>query len=418
MATSRVHRRRLRGGLKPPPGVGLPPLPFRGGESETPFFPALSIVERLGADQDAQGRGVTIAFLDSGFSDHRDLLYPPGRILVHATTGRGVPVERVFEAGWIDGWPEGPADPDLRWHGTMVAAVGAGSGLSSHGRFRGLAPAARLVLVRVPNSRHRIKAGEVRQGLQWILRNRSRFDIRVVNLSIGGDVAESLAESPIDQLVTALTDAGVVVVAAAGNGTGGVVPPASARDSITVGGLNDQNHDDPKQFERWPSRGGPTLDRIAKPDLVAPSVWLPAPTVAGTKVALQATLLTMLRAASPTTRALLIKEHRRLLPKTFVAARGDRLTALIARRIRELKLVDEHYQHVDGTSFAAPLVSGTIAQMIEVAPKLSPRELKSILLASAKTLPIGAEGQLVKVLDPARAVAAARASASGRSTLG
>ena len=80
---------------------------------------------------------------------------------------------------------------------------------------------------------------------------------------------------------------------------------------------------------------------------------------------------------------------------------------MIRRRIRELKLVDPLHQHVDGTSFAAPLVSGAVAQMLEAHPGLRPAEIRSILVATARVPDEATRGR-ARLLDPEAATDAAR----------
>ena len=56
-------------------------------------------------------------------------------------------------------------------------------------------------------------------------------------------------------------------------------------------------------------------------------------------------------------------------------------------RIFAHKLVDAYHQYVEGTSVAAPSVSGVVAQMLEARPSLTPADIKSLLLKTAKPLP-------------------------------
>jgi serine protease AprX len=406
MSDAGIRRRRVRKGSVP--SALLAPLPFRGGITREALFPALPLFERLPQDGAARGRGVTIAVLDSGFAWHPDLAGAPPRVLAHVDAGRPETSVRIFPGGRIDAWPEGPGDPDLRWHGTMVAAVAARTGALSQGRFRGVAPEARLLLVKVADSRLRVKEPAILRGLRWVLRHRSRFQIRVVNLSVGGDHPAPLARAPIDQVVEALTAAGVCVVSAAGNGTGRLVPPATAPSAITVGGFDDGNDEDPGTGRPWPSRAGTSPDGVPKPDLLAPSVWLPAPMLTDTRTAVEAALLERLLRARGPERRRQASLHADLLPPVLLRARGARFRSLLHRRLRELRLVDDRHQHVDGTSFAAPLVAGTVAQMMEVHPALRPAEVKALLLATARVHPALPAGS-PRVLDPRAAVARARA---------
>src|SRR5678816_1424466 len=136
---------------------------------------ALPTPLRLDADERYTGRGVTIAFLDSGFYAHSDLLEPVNRILAYHS---------IFAS---EDDPTRLHTPDVAsWHGMMTSVVAAGNGYLSNGLYRGIAPEADLVLVKIGKT-GRIPEMNIQAGLEWVLRNRSRFNIRVVNISAGGD---------------------------------------------------------------------------------------------------------------------------------------------------------------------------------------------------------------------------------------
>src|SRR5262249_40435384 len=133
--------------------------------------------------------------------------------------------------------------PDVSsWHGMMTSVVAAGNGALSGGRFRGLAWESDLVLVKV-GSAHRIVHDDIRRGIDWVLENRERYNIRVLNISCGGDYEESFLTDPLSRSADEASRQGIVVVAAAGNAGHEahhhVLPPASAPSVIAVGGLDD-----------------------------------------------------------------------------------------------------------------------------------------------------------------------------------
>src|SRR6185436_6695680 len=68
---------------------------------------------------------------------------------------------------------------------------------------------------------------------------------------------------------------------------------------------------------------------------------------------------------------------------------ADALRASAEEELRQKKIVAAHYQHVDGTSFAAPIAASVVAQMLEVNPGLTPADVRRILLRTAE--PIGGE---------------------------
>ncbi len=184
----------------------------------------LSTPERTGANQTYTGRGVVMAYIDSGFFPHPDLT---GRILVHvdATTNRIKESSADFQAS------------DLSWHGQMTSVIAAGDGRTSNGKYRGIASDAQLVLIKVSNRRSQIKEKDILRGMRWLIANHTRFNVRILNISVGGDVESSDPKYPLHRAVRTLTEAGITVVAAVGNrDVRRIVPPASAPEAITVGG--------------------------------------------------------------------------------------------------------------------------------------------------------------------------------------
>src|SRR5881296_2050859 len=118
---------------------------------------------RLGARDDYRGRGVTVAFLDSGFYAHPDLVEPEDRILAY------VDVTRTRRRAQDLRVPD-----ESSWHGTMTSVVACGNGRLSGGLYRGVASEARLVLVKCGTMR-RIAHEDIRRGLDWVVRNRRRY---------------------------------------------------------------------------------------------------------------------------------------------------------------------------------------------------------------------------------------------------
>jgi serine protease AprX len=266
----------------------------------------------------------------------------------------------------------------------MTSAVAAGSGALAHGLYRGLASEAELVLVQARDESGRIRNESIERALRWLLEVAPELGIRVVNLSLGGDPVTPLRGNPVDEAVAALADAGIVVVVAAGNdGERRLVPPGTAPAAITVGGLDDKNTFDHGERALWHSNYGEAGDGAGKPELVAPSIWVVAPLLPGTGTAFEARSLFARR------------------------ARGD---GGAEERIIELKLVTPHYQHVDGTSFAAPLTASVVACMIDANPKLTPERARELLVQTAHPVPGAApDRQGAGALNAGLAVGAALA---------
>ncbi len=338
----------------------------------------LSTVERVGALPQHTGRGVVMAFVDSGFYPHPEIA---GRVLVHVDASTGHITEQApnaFEAS------------DLSWHGQMTSIIAAGDGRNSGGKYRGIASEAKLVLIKVSTPRGQIKENDILRGLRWLIDTHLRFDVRVVNISVGGDFVSADPHHPLHEAVRKLVEAGVVVVTAAGNRLiDSVVPPASAADAITVGGMDDHNSLDQSLWTPYHSNYGIAPDGRLKPDLIAPAEWIAGPIMPETVVAREARWL------GPLLQAPDHKQMNRLLKKGYAdlgisrslaLQPDDHVYAMLQARINTHKIVDANHQHVDGTSVAAPIVSSVIAQMLEVNPSLTPQQIRSILTETAQPL--------------------------------
>jgi len=360
---------------------------------------------RVAADGRFAGRGVTIAFLDCGFYPHPDLTLPADRVLHYVNITR----------------PRADARADAEefrtpnassWHGMMTSVVAAGNGYLSGGIYRGLAAEACVVLVKVGTA-SRIHHDDIRRGLDWVVAHREEFDIRVVNVSCGGDYEASYHTDALSQAAEAAVRAGLVVVCAAGNSgqapRHAVLPPASAPSVITVGGLNDQNVTDPARGEMYQSSYGPTIDGLQKPEVIAPSIWLAAPILPGTPTSAEAALLEELQAVPDSGLRDLLVAHAGVDAELDAARELPPylIRHLIAIKIHDANVISGHYKHVDGTSFAAPIVASLVAQMLEANPRLSPPEVKEILTRSAVRLPdVPVERQGWGAVKPERALSA------------
>lgn len=342
-------------------------------------FGAIPTPLRLHAHPRYTGSGVTLALVDAAFYPHPDLLRPRNRIRAWVDASREPVTVLRFEEGETPRWPRWDAGDAGQWHGLMTSSVAAGAGTLSHGLYRGLAPDAELVLVQVREASGRITNDGIARALDWLRWQGPEFGVRVVNLSLGGDPVAPLAGNPVDEAVASLVARGVTVVVAAGNdGQRRLVPPGTAPDAMTIGGIDDKNTLDHAARGLWRSNYGETAGGALKPEMVAPSLWVVAP----------------------------------ILPATDLQAEAARLFAqrldggpLVEQRLRELKMVTPHYQHVEGTSFAAPIVSGVVACMLEANPGLAPRRIRELLIAAAHPVP-GAppERQGAGAVDAGRAV--------------
>src|SRR5436309_2006577 len=354
---------------------------------------------RMDTDERFTGRDVTIAFLDSGFYSHPDLTEPRNRIVAYHS---------IFAEEGDD--TSLKTNDVASWHGMMTSVVAAGSGALSDSFYRGIASDANLVLVKIGRT-GRIPEEQIRRGLEWTLAHRAAYNVRVVNISAGGDFEESYLTNALSQQVERCTREGLTLVCAVGNAGHipghPVLPPASAPSCIAVGGLDDQNSLDRARRGMYRSSYGPTIDGLQKPELIAPGIWVAAPILPKTPTAEEAELYSQLNSLSDDELRTAIELHEGVDKDLDEAAALPipLLRQLITIKLREGNVINEHYKYVDGTSFAAPIVSSIVACMLEANPKLTPQQVKRILIETAERLPgIEVDRQGWGVVAPRRAV--------------
>lgn len=250
------------------------------------------------------GQHVCIAILDSGICPHPDF---DNRII-----------------GWYDAIYHKSHPYDDNGHGTHVAGIAAGSGKQSNGRFCGIAPGASLVSVKILDRYGEGMVSHIVAGIEWIIKNRFRYNIRVVNISVGAVDGGRFSEaSAFVQKVNELWNLGVVVVASAGNkgpGAFTISAPGNSRKIITVGYTGKHSS----------SSTGPTNLCIKKPDVVTP---------------------------------------------------GQRITSC-----SHLYSSGIPYTRKSGTSMATPVVSGSIALLLSKYPTITPKDVKIRLKNSCTDL--------------------------------
>lgn len=293
----------------------------------TAVYPKVTGADRLWSEG-IDGEGVTVAVVDTGIAKVADL---SGRVI-----------------GGVDF--SGGSNPynDEFGHGTFVAGLIAGNGASSGGQYKGVAPKAKLVSVKIAGADGSSDVSHVLAAMQWTVSSKSEFGIRAVNLSLGTDSTQSYHLSPLNAAVERAWDSGIVVTVSSSNngpGAGTVTKPGDDPLVITVGALDDKG---------TPGRGddvmagfsgqGPTAaDGLQKPDLVASGrsvISLRAPGSA-------------IDAAYP----------------------GSR--------------VGSAYFKGSGTSFSTGVTSGAVALLLEREPALTPDQVKARLLGTAGAGPAG-----------------------------
>jgi serine protease AprX len=303
------------------------------------------VTEQLGFD----GSGVGVAIIDSGVANWHDDL--GSQTVVH----------------FVDFVTELLAPHDDYGHGTHVAGIIAGNGYDSEGARRGVAPGARLVVLKVLDELGDGHISDVIAAIDYAIEYREQFNIRIINLSVAAGVHESYKTDPLTLAAKRAVDAGIVVVTAAGNlgrspkgatQYGGITSPGNAPWVLTVGATNHQRTASRTDdiVAPFSSRGPTHIDGAVKPDIVAPGVGIES-----------------------------LADPSSTIYKTNPGARIDGTVDTVAAP----------YISLTGTSMAAPIAAGTVALMLEANPDLTPNLVKAILQYTAERRPryeIAAQG--------------------------
>ena len=248
---------------------------------------------------------------------------------------------------------------DQYGHGTHVAGLVAGNGFVSGGGMIGIAPEANIINLRVLDANGASTDSTVIAAIERAIQLKNTYNIRVINLSLGRPVAESYTLDPLCQAVEQAWKAGIVVVVAAGNdgrdnsqntnGYATIAVPGNDPYVITVGATNthatDATSDD--TVTSYSSKGPTLLDHVIKPDLVAP----------GNRI------VSLLANGSTLDRAHPSDE----LPPSAYNSNSNKAA----------------YVYLSGTSMATPIVSGTVALMLDRNPNLTPDQIKIRLMKTA-----------------------------------
>ncbi|MBK5298644.1 MAG: S8 family serine peptidase [Vicinamibacteria bacterium] len=301
------------------------------------------------SEGDFTGAGVGVAVIDSGLTAwHDDLARVDAR--------RALVGQRVV--GFADFTSTTNQVADSYGHGTHVAGIVAGSGHDSEGEYAGVAQGAHLLVLKVLDGEGRGYVSDVIRAIGFAVASRAQFNLRVINLSIGAPVLESYESDPLTLAARRAVEAGMVVVAAAGNfgknlddqiQYGGITAPGNAPWVLTVGAYSHMGTPDPSddRVAGYSSRGPTAFDFVAKPDLVAPGTRIVSLNDAGS--------------------ALALRNPADLVPGTSGGGYP--------------------YLTLSGTSMAAPVVSGVVARMLQANPALTPNAVKAILQYTARVTP-------------------------------
>lgn len=255
-------------------------------------------------EQSLTGKGIGVAILDTGIYPHIDF---DNRIV-----------------GFFDVISHKKQMYDDNGHGTHIAGIVAGSGRGSGGRIRGVAPGAHLIVVKILSADGGGNCKDAALGMEWVLENRKKYNIRVVNFSIGTTKkSDENQEDAMERGAERLWAEGLVVVAATGNNgpeSGTVTAPGTSRKIITVGAYDELLVADKGKMTKYFSGAGPTRECVMKPEIVA---------------------------------------------------RGNQIPSCKNRRMG--------YQQRSGSSMAAPFVSGMIARVLQKHPDMTPKDVKLLL---------------------------------------
>jgi serine protease AprX len=276
--------------------------------------------------------GVTKAVADFGVTGDRDgLSHGFSRTdVVACVIDTGIDTSHVdLDQGQVIGWKDfvnGRTSPyDDNGHGTHVSSILAGQG-DGNAAYRGVAPGAALVGVKVMNSSGSGSTSTIISGVQWCIDHKTTYNIRILNMSLGS-AGPSSGTDALSAVVNAAAGQGILPVVAAGNdgpGVSTIGTPGAAANALTVCSISDPGV---KGFSisPWSSRG-PTADGRVKPDVCGPG-------------------------------------------QSITAARAGSGTG---------------YVTYSGTSMAAPFVAGVAALMLDINNALTPAQLKYNMTASAQ----------------------------------
>lgn len=266
---------------------------------------------RFPYEQGYTGKGVTVAVIDTGVAPHDDLVRPTNRII-----GFKDFVNNKYE----------PYDDN--GHGTHVAGIISGNGYSSRGKYTGIAPESNILAIKALNNRGSGNMSDIIESIEYTVDTKDEYNTKILNLSFGSPSNISYEKDPLCKSVREAVNAGLIVVAAAGNSGPDeetIVSPGISPDVITVGAVDDKKTIDPSDDEvaSFSSRG-PTHEGLNKPDVVAPGV-----------------------------------------------------------NINSLSNTELNgYKNLSGTSMATPLISGSIALLLGKDSSLSSKEVKKKLMDS------------------------------------
>lgn len=276
-------------------------------------------------DKGFTGKGIGIAVVDTGIYPHDDIK------------------DRIIA---FKDFVNDKTEPyDDNGHGTHCSGCAAGSGARAGGKFKGTAPEANLIGVKVLNKQGGGSMSNIINGIQWVIDNKEKYNIRVMSMSLGGPALQKEKNDLVALAVKKCLEAGIVPVIAAGNsgpGLGTIGTPAISTDALTVGAYNDRNtvEKDDDVVAYFSSRGPTVKDMNLKPDILTPGVQIVSCNSPGSYI-----------------------------DKNLITHLG------------------EDYVLMSGTSMATPAMAGVVADVIQANPKLNPADVIMLCKNTANPMP-------------------------------
>ncbi|MGB7738399.1 MAG: S8 family peptidase, partial [Steroidobacteraceae bacterium] len=304
----------------------------QGGTVPNQYARQLLKVDALAA-QGFNGTGVTVAILDTG------IWYSRNEVKNDLNGTNKIRVMYDAVANKVQN------TPDQSGHGSHVASIIGSPQATLNDQPLGIAPMARLVAVKAFDVNGQGSYANVIRGLDWIRTNKATYNIRVLNLSFGATPQSFYWNDPLAKAVMKLWQAGVVVVASAGNwgpNAQSITVPGNVPYVITVGAMTDNYTPTNGADDRLASfsSAGPTYEGFVKPEIVAPGGHMPG--------------------------------------------KNDNGTMEIPKAHPQYATTNDMTFTMSGTSQSAAVVSGVVALMLQAQPTLTPNQVKCKLMSSAR----------------------------------
>lgn len=274
------------------------------------------------------GRGVGVAILDTGISNHLDLM-------------------DNIEC-FVDFVGNSKINYDDNGHGTHVSGIIAGTGAGSHGLYRGIAPGARLIMLKCLDGKGNGSISDSIRAFDFIVNNKDKLNIKIVNISLG--TSNEKNKKDISRLILEVENLwkeGITVVAAAGNNgpaSNSITAPGSAEKIITVGACDDKYFPGNAKKRDYSGRGCKKRN-IIKPEIVCPGT-----------------------------------------------------------NIMSCDLRKNGYTRRSGTSMSAPIVAGIVALVLEMFPDMTNDEVKNLICSTAKDVGLSKEHQGFGMVNPKKII--------------